>query len=408
MAQADVLEHRVKGVQAPPFVPLNEQERALLSTLEFRRATGSSLVPVQLQLVALYQIWSAGDDPAPSFAKGAALVEALLATHGAGPPVPEVPSVVTRWFIARGQYVRALPLLQTRLEEQRSALGAKSIATLPTLYEIGGLHEVSACLPRIPRALLTYAPFLPPRPSENGRTPGGAERLRRRVQRRCRRGQGHGRRAGTRASLCRHSLLRAYCCGAAWVGVTWRHGLVSPACVRACVQALGDNKKALELLGSALRLLAYSEDPQKSEEAAVRVAWARVLLRQGAGVEARFMLEDVLQTQKRLGGLVNEAIPETLCVLAETDMVRRRERGPALTALPCRRPATTAARCTRTAMPSKAPSRAWARATSRWACGSASGRCASSETSASRTRLRRCLRRAASSRRRWAGTTRSS
>ncbi len=135
---------KVKSVRPPPFVPLGEQEAALLRDLEFRRATGADAAPVQLQLVSLYLIWAAGDDPRDSFAKGEAVLREVLERHRRGPPVKDAIAAAARWHYRRGQYAEALALDRELLEEQRATLGSNDLAVAATLNNIGVVCDVRA------------------------------------------------------------------------------------------------------------------------------------------------------------------------------------------------------------------------------------------------------------------------
>jgi hypothetical protein len=123
-AAAATASPKTKVLRAPAFVPLEQQERVLLRQLEFRRASGGDAAPVELQLVALYSLWSAGDDPRESFAKGAALVSELLARHRRGPLIEGAVYAAARWHKDRAELDRALPLVEELLCDARSRLGA--------------------------------------------------------------------------------------------------------------------------------------------------------------------------------------------------------------------------------------------------------------------------------------------
>ncbi len=135
---------KIKNVRPPPFVSLDRQEGALLKDLEFRRATGADVLPVQFQLIALYLIWAAGDDPRDSFAKGEAVLKQVLERHRRGPSVENAIATAARWYYDRGQFEEALPFYEELLEEQRVRLGPDHHAVAATLNNLGNLHKVGA------------------------------------------------------------------------------------------------------------------------------------------------------------------------------------------------------------------------------------------------------------------------
>ncbi len=138
---------KIKNVRPPPFVPLDRQERALLKDLEFRRATSADVLPVQFQLIALYIIWAAGDDPRDSFAKGEAVLKQVLERHRRGPPVENAVSTAANWFYKRAEFGKALPFYEELLKEQRARVGPDHHAVAATLSNIGTVHHVRAsCL----------------------------------------------------------------------------------------------------------------------------------------------------------------------------------------------------------------------------------------------------------------------
>ncbi len=141
---------KIKSVRPPPFVPLGKQEAALLKDLEFRRATGADVLPVQFQLIALYLIWAAGDDPRESFAKGEAVLKQVLERHRRGPPVENAIETAASWYYDRGQFEEALPFYEELLEEQRVRLGPDHHAVATTLNNIGLVHQVGAPRRRFP------------------------------------------------------------------------------------------------------------------------------------------------------------------------------------------------------------------------------------------------------------------
>ncbi len=147
------LRPKTKSVRPPPFVPLNEQEAVLLKDLEFRRATGADVLPVQFQLIQLYSIWAAGDDPSDSFAKGEALLQQVLERHRRGPPVENAIETAARWHDRRGQFSAALAFHQELLAEERVRLGPDHPAlasalnnTAQALIALGRFGKARRCL----------------------------------------------------------------------------------------------------------------------------------------------------------------------------------------------------------------------------------------------------------------------
>jgi hypothetical protein len=133
---------KVRSLRPPPFVPLDQQEATLLKSLAFRRAAGGDVLPVQFQLIALYLIWSAGDDPRDSFAKGEAVVREVLERHRRGPPVPNAVSVAADWYYRRGQFELALPLHEEDVHQRRAELGPEHPIVGKALNNLGMLLSV--------------------------------------------------------------------------------------------------------------------------------------------------------------------------------------------------------------------------------------------------------------------------
>jgi len=73
---------KVKNLRPPTFVPLPQQETALLSRRQFLCEAGRDDASVVLQMIALYAIWSADPNcPQDSLVKGHGLVTELLSKH---------------------------------------------------------------------------------------------------------------------------------------------------------------------------------------------------------------------------------------------------------------------------------------------------------------------------------------
>ncbi len=144
LKEDSTLTPKIKNVRPPPFVSLDRQEGALLKDLEFRRATGADVLPVQFQLIALYLIWAAGDDPRDSFAKGEAVLKQVMERHRRGPPVENAVETAADWYYKRGEFDKALPFYQELLEEQRVRLGPDHHAVAATLNNIGTVQQVGA------------------------------------------------------------------------------------------------------------------------------------------------------------------------------------------------------------------------------------------------------------------------
>ncbi len=319
--QVDVLVVKIKNVRPPPFVPLDRQEEALLKDLEFRRATGADVLPVQFQLIALYLIWSAGDDPRDSFSKGEAMLQQVLERHRRGPPVDNAIATAARWHFDRGQLEQALPFFQELLTEQRARLGVDHPTVATTLCNIGTVRRV--------RAAYWLAP---PPPSCELRGVGSCRAA---GDGQACRGSGGPIRGAPRPEGCARS--RPPRCGRDPVQHWRRLQGASTRCFTSeriaasfsyrqpdsfGVQAMGDLGKALECLEEDLRISRGALGPDHHAVATSLTSVSQVHIAMGHFDRARALLEQAAEIDRRQLG---EQHPDYATDLNELGRVCQKE-----------------------------------------------------------------------------------